>query len=297
MFFGKTTPSPAEPDKHIAVIGTSPLAFFLTDILQLNGCAVTILVSESKLETYSHLSPFTIKTAKFQTRHTNFVFSSALDFSPDFIFLASAPENAALDLLFLTSAVFKIIPLINLSSFYNHKLLPQLTKHKEIRAYFTGQINLEKNTLLLLDKLPKMEIDAVSETVTSVRRLFNETHLNISLATGTSKTIFWEHLAPFFLGNLLLLDGKNSLHEQLIHPDRRQQADVAASELAALAKKDKASLDSSAVLAQLYTFVDEYRSEFATPAGFTRFLSLLPGINPLTTPGLYKLCTAAANKY
>ena len=74
-------------------------------------------------------------------------------------------------------------------------------------------------------------------------------------------------------------------------------ADSAAVELTALAKKEKVSLDSSAVLAQLYTFVDEYRSEFATPAGFTRFLSLLPGINPLTTPGLYKLCTTAANKY
>lgn len=297
MFFGKTTPPPAVLNKHIAVIGTSPLAFFLADLLQLNGCGVTILVPASKLEAYSRLSPFTIKPTKFQTRHTGFVFASTLDFLPDFIFLASTPENAATDLLFLTPPAVKTIPLINLSSFYNRKLLPQLVKHKEIRAYFNGQITLEKNTLHLLDKLPKMEIDAVSETVAAIRRLFNETHLNISLATGTAQTTFWEHLAPFFLGNLLLLSGKGTLPEQLIRPERRRQADSAAVELTALAKKEKVSLDSSAVLAQLYTFVDEYRSEFSSPQGLTKLFAILPEIDPFKTPELYGLCTAAAKKY
>ena len=67
--------------------------------------------------------------------------------------------------------------------------------------------------------------------------------------------------------------------------------------LTALAKKEKVSLDSSAVLAQLYTFVDEYRSEFSSPQGLTKLFAILPEIDPFKTPELYGLCTAAAKKY
>ena len=146
MLFNKHSAPLFVSDKNIAIIGTSPQAFFLADSLQLRHHAVTILVSASQLKRYNQLGTFIIKPTKFQTRHTSFTFASSFDISPDFIFLASSPENASADLFFLTATSIKGSKLINLASFYNYKNLSLLKENKEIRAYLNAQFNLEKNS-------------------------------------------------------------------------------------------------------------------------------------------------------
>lgn len=295
MFFTKNVQPPVSQNKNIAVIGTSPLAFFLADTLQNNGCQTTIIVSPAKLDGYKPLNPFTVKPARFQSRHTNFHFASSVDFKPDFCFLASAPTEASSDLLFLSAEPVKLAPLINCSSFYNHRLLPKISPTKEISGYFSGGLNLNKNTLIHLKSLPKLQLCSTSDTAVQIKRLFDDSQISITLSHH-NKTFFWEHLSVFFLSNLLLISEPASLVTRLTDPDTRNQAELAAAELVKLAKKHKISLDSSEILAGLYDIEDGSHSEFTTPAALNVLLNILPEINRFDTPSLFRLSANAVNK-
>ena len=296
MFFAKdTSPAPLS-DKKSVIIGVSPAALFLADILQTNGCLTNILTAPSKLNDYLDLAPFNIRPTRFQTRHVDFHFASAAKFQPDFCIMASTPETAASDLLFLSDSALKSAPIINLASFFNHRQLSHFPKIKEIRGYLNCCVNLEKNVLYPLESSPKLDICASSETAEEIRKLFGGSRLSINFSHN-GKHLFWEHFAVFFLSRILLLIYDMPLSSVLARSELRQHVNSAVDELCLLAKKEKISLDAGIITARLYAIPDDCPNEIHSPAGLSALINTLPEINRFTTPELFNLCAGAVKKY
>ena len=294
MFFSKPAPAPASLTR-VAVIGTSPLAFFLADVLQNNCCAVTILMAANKLNTYTRRSSLNVKLSNFQNRHASFSFAAKLDSAADFVFIASSPEDSRNDLLLLQDPLLKSAPLINLSSFYNRRIISQFNK-SDIPAYFNGWLNLEKNSLHLLERSPVLELCCDAETAVTIKALFADSPVSLTFP-APSPNLFWQHLAPFLLGNLLVLSAGRDISSVLLQNDIRRQTDTAVNELCKLAKAEKVSLDPANILPRLYAFPDNYQSEFSSPQSFAALSALIPGINRFDTPALYGFLANAAKKY
>ncbi len=292
MFFNKINPSAAVSNLNIAIIGTSPLALLIADILLSQGYQTTLLVSQNKLASYTKLNPFTVKTSSFQSHRIDFPFASTLTAPADYCFLASSPESNRTDLLLLQDAFLKNTPIINLSAFYNRQFLKDLKKDS-FNGWFGGWLNLEKNTLQLLERNPKLEINCPQDIAANLAPLFNKNTFNLSFCCSKAD-LFWPQLLPFFLGNLLLLASNQTISSALNQPTYRQLVDNAIKEIALITPSLKNKLNLSDVLPQIYAIPDNYKSEFTSPVAFNLLSSLIKGITPFTTPHLNQLLTSAA---
>lgn len=296
MFFNKPSTPPAATLCPLAIIGTSPLAFYLADILQNNHYNVTILVAANQLESWSRLGSFTIKPTNFHTHHTNFRFASHLDSSVEYCFIASSPEANQSDLLLLQDSSLATVPIINLSSFYNRDLIAKFTKTKVITAYFSGALSLDKNTLQSLERNPKIELCCDSETASPIKQLFESSVLSFSFSTA-SITLYWRHFAPFYISNLLLLLYQQDISATLMQPAIRHLADSAINEICRLAAAEKATLEAGDVLTEIYAQANGSQNEFSSTRNFTVFANLLKGVDRFETPALHELLRTTAKKY
>lgn len=292
MFFSK---EPFKQDKKIAVIGTSPLAFFLSSTFVENGYDIRHLVPLDKLDTFSHLGALTIKSSLYKNHRQEILFDSELNSPVDFCFLASTPENCRTDILFLLSPFLKEAQIINFSSFYNQDLFKELKHLDETRAFFKGWINFDKGTLQPLEKQSQIILETPLEKTSELKELFNNTPFSLSSTEG--KNVFWQNLAAFFLSNLLLISSNHSMSKIFTDKKLRSLTDCAIKELCSLAEKEKISIDSSKVLADIYACPDNYKTEFTSRKSLYVLGQLIKGITPLATPSLQNLLSTALKKY
>lgn len=296
MFFTKNKPTPQPLLANISIIGVSAQAFFLADILQTSGYDVTIIVPPHLLEKYSQKGAFCIKSNRFQTKHANFHFASQVQNPCNFCFIASLPGMAKADLLLLDSQNLQAVPLINLSSLYNQPVMDQLGSISSIKAFSNCQLSFGKNTIELLDSSPKIDLMSPPEYVEPIKNLFSDSIVDIRII-APNKNFLWQRLAPYFIANLLVINYRKSISALLLQKEIRQQVDRALDEIASLAKSDKISLNTSDILAQIYTFADNYQGDITTSGDFNAFSHLISGINPFDTPALFNMLNLAANKY
>lgn len=293
MLFSK---QPTPKDKKIAVIGTSPLAFYLSDTFIENGYDVKQIVPLNLLDNFTHSGAITIKSSLYKNHRREISFESELKVPVDFCFLASSPENYRSDLLLLTNPFLKNIPLINLSSFYNHFLFNEQADYQEIPAFFKGWVNFDGVTLQPLEKQSRLILECPLEKAIGIKKLFDDTPFNLIFAEKNKNT-FWQNLAAFFLTNLLLTSYNQPFSKIFADKETRAIADKAIKELCSLAKKDKISLESSKILTDIYACPDEYKSEFASAKGILVLGQLIQNLTPFETPTLQNLLNTAGKKY
>lgn len=295
MFFAKPAKETSIPETETIVVGTSPQAFFLGDVLQNKNCAITFLVPENKMPLYAKNFSLTLRPSGFQNRRAEFSFASAVKKRPAFVFLASSPEDAKNDILLLTAANLKDVPIINLSFAYNRRLLANFADASAFPAFLDGQFLFEKNVLTFANRPQNLEICAPADTVNALKSLFGQT-LNINRSNDPDD-LFWQNFAPFFLGSLITIAQNQNMSSCLNNPQIRRSADSALKELSVLAQNEKSAFDDSKALTALYGFADNCKSEFTTPQKINALLNCFPQINRFDTPSLYELTAATLNKY
>ncbi len=291
MFFTKNPSFSPNSGLNCVVIGFSPLALFITDILLNQGHKTTLLVPQNKLDYYTKLNPFTVKTSSFQSKRTDVPFASSLNAPADFCFIASSPASSRIDILLLQTPMLKDTPLINLSSFYNQRILKELKKDF-FSGWLNSWLNLEKNTIHLLERNPKLEIHCPSDLGADITSLFAKNSADMSLSI-TKSDMFWTRFIPFFLSNLILLASNQSISLALTQQHYRQLVDGAIKELETLTHLTEKRLNTSDILPQIYTTPDNYKSEFSSPESFSVLSSLLGNISPASMPNLNNLFMSA----
>ena len=294
MLFSK---QPTPKDKKIAVIGTSPLAFYLSDTFIENGYDVKQIVPLNLLDNFTHSDTITIKSSLYKNHRREFSFESELKAPIDFCFLASSPENYRNDLLLLlTTPLLKNIPLINFSNYYNHRLFNEQKDYQEIPAFFKGWINFDGETLQPLEKQSRLILECPLEKTVGIKKLFNDTPFNL-IFTEKSKNTFCQNLAAFFLTNLLLISYNKTISRIFADKETRAIADKAIKELCFLAKKEKVSIEPSKILTDIYACPDEYKSEFSSAKGIHVLGQLIQNLTPFETPEVQNLLNIAVKKY
>lgn len=296
MFFAKSKTTTEATLAEIAVIGASAQAFFIADILQQNNCSVTILLPENQIEQYAKNNTVTFRSSGFQNHRSDFYFAATPKPNTEFVFLASSPESITYDMLLLKNPELKTAQIINLSSFYNRKILNIFKDTESFTAFLDGQFNMDKNTLTILTGSPKIEIAAPDEIISRLKKLLGNGAISLNRPSDTNN-FFWQNFAPFFLGNLLIAAEQKSISESLKQPDIRKLTDSALTELAGIAKKEKQSLNIPQTLTRLYGFEDSYNGELTNKKRFGGFLKLLPDIGKFNTPALFELINRATKKY
>lgn len=294
MFFSKTKDAPVSKTE-IVIIGTSPQAFFIGDLLQNSHCSVTFLVPENKLIQYQKDFSLIFRPSGFQNRRVEFSFVSKTQKRPAFVFFASAPEDLKNDFLLLSAPELKDVPAINLSFACTLRFSEDLISPNMYPAFLDGQFVFEKNILTFANRPQNLKIQAPTDVLSALKDLFGSA---LIIHKSVSQTdLFWQDFAPVFLGSLITQALKQNISSGLGAPETRNLADSALKELASLAQKEKSGFDTSKALTVIYGFADNYMGEFTTAQRLNAFIACFPQINRFDTPALFELLARALNKY
>ena len=290
MFFSKK--SIEKKGRFVVVVGTSPLAVFLVYVLQENGFDVTVLKSVKNKEIWQN---YTLHNA-FQNQSIDVNICENLNKKPECCFIASSFDEYKSDLFFLSDVFLKDVPVVNFSSFYNHKIIEQMENVNEIRAHFKGWLVKSRKELFLLNRVSEIIVCENKNKETFLKELLTDKKIDIKNEKDSDK-LFFQELAASFLGNLCLLAYKSDISLIVADNEKRKRVDLAISETAKLLKKEKHQIDEQKVLSDIYAFPDGYTSEFDSKQGIDALSKFVDGIDYFETPNLYELFATACKKY
>ena len=291
MFFFKKEES-NKPKRFVVVLGSSPLAMFLTYILQQNNIEVEVLTSMDKVKKQDEY------VFKSNIQSQNFSFKSVrfLEKKPEYCFVASSFNEYKNDLLLLADNIFKDVKIVNFSSFYNREIIKQMEGIKEIRAYFNGWLVKNKKEVVLLNRSSEIKVCCKVEMLSDLQVLLNDKRLDVKIEKN-SKKLFLQNLIPWFLGNLLVLSYQRNITELLANNEVRQEVSSVVKEILQLLGCNDNLVDEASVLPNIYAFPDNFVSEFASDRGVLILSEIIKGINGFDTPKTFKLIASAIKKY
>jgi hypothetical protein len=289
MFFYKGKKNTDTKLGKVVIIGTSPLAFVLADVIQNNNYDVSILTSKLEKQTFNHTKPFCFKYSNAISHQSSFSFIEDLSSSPDYCILASSLDEISSDFLLLQNLLLKDVPLINFTSCYSKKL----TNKQIIKAFFKGWLQRDKNNIFSLDRSLEI-VFSINKSDYSLSNIFSNQHMSVSY-NEKSFPNFWEQITPFLIANLLLLKNKQSLSEMLPDKNIRKQIDAILKEISSLAAKSSEKFDSSKALATIYAIPSGYKGDIHLPKSFNNLVSTLTETNHFDTPYLHNLIVSASN--
>ena len=291
MFFAKKNKQ-NNPKAFVTVLGTSPLALFLTYVLQQNNVEVVNLnTSRETLKSEG----YTFKN-DFQSQNFYFNSCSFLEKKPEYCFLASSFDEYKNDILALSDNMLKGVPVVNFSSFYNDELIKHIKGIKEIRAYFKGWFVKGKKEIEMLNRIGEIILCADENIEKSLKEMLLCKRTDIKLEKNTKK-IFLQTLIPYVLGNLLILAYCDDISKLLLNGNLRQKLDDIIKETIQLLIKDAQQIDKHAILPEIYAFPDNYVSEFDSKQGVFVLSQIIKGADYFKTPGLSELINTAMKKY
>ncbi len=290
MFFNKKTKTTNSKLGHIVIIGTSPLAFILADIIQNNNYDVSFLVSKLDSQNFNSCKPFSIKYSNTQTNQLYLSFTDNIIKSPDYCILASDLENLKSDFLLLQNPLLKDTNLINFVSNYTQKFINKTY----IPAYFNGWLQRDKNNIIALNKNIEITFFCNNKKDFNISNIFSSPHLSFSY-NDKSLPNFWEQTSSFLIANLLILKYKQSPSCLLLDENIRKQVDAILKEISFLAKKNSENFDSSKSLASIYAIPNNYNGEINNVKSFNNLVPSITSINHFDTPFLHNLIVSATN--
>lgn len=292
MFFSKKNKD--EPKRVVAVIGTSPLAMFLTAILQQNNIDVMVLDVLKRNKSEKEESWF-FKNS-FQGQSFSFKFCNELNKKPEYCFVASSFDEYKSDLLFLSDKRLKEVPIINFASFYNHKFVEQSENIKEIRAYFDGWLIMQKKEITMLNRNAEIKICCKEALEKDLSEILNDKKIDVKFSKN-SKKMFWQKKISWALGNLFILAYDEDISKILLNKERRQTVDGAIKEICQILKREEQQPDTQKLLTDIYAFPDGFISEYASPSGCLSLCEMIGDVNYFDHPKLFELTNKILNKY
>ena len=293
MFFSKKEDN--APKRFVVVLGTSPLARFLTCILQENNIEVAVL-SLSKEEKDSKAETCVLKNG-VQNRSFSFNVCNFLTKKPECCFLASSFNEYKSDLLLLHDELLRDVKVVNFASFYNHKIIEQMTQVHEVRAYFNGWLVKNKKELILLNKSPEILL-CEEAACKQIQSLINDKKTDVKECKSKKvQKMFWQKKATWLLGNLLVLAYNESVSEMLLDYEKRKKTDELIKEIAQLALKEEVQIDTQMLLSDIYVIPDKFLSEYNSMQGCRVLIEMLGNVDCFEHPNLSEVIRNISKKY
>lgn len=292
MFFFKKNDD--EPKRFVAVAGTSPLALFLAYILQQNNVEVVILDTLKRNKTDKTES--WLFKSNFQNQGFSIKFCNELNKKPEYCFLASSFDEYKNDLLALSDDFLKDVKVVNFASFYNHELIEQMENVDEIRAYFTGWLMKSKKDITMLNRNAEIKICSMGNIEKDLQAILNDKKLEVKFGKD-SKKAFWQKMAAWFLGNLLVLVYENDVSKIMLNNESRQNADAVIKEVSQILKTKEVHIDTQTLLTDVYAFPDGFVSEYASLRGLNSLSEMIEIPDYFNHPKLFEMIKKALKKY
>jgi hypothetical protein len=286
---------PEEIKYRAVVVGKSPEALFLADCLRRSRTAVTMLCAPSVHRKLPTTENFVIKSGNFQNRQIAFEICDMLPSKPDFCFLASLPDEAKQDLFLLNNPFLSGVTVFNLSVLHNRSLLSLMNRQNIVPLYLNGGLSVEHNVLTLKSRYFELETSGDKNVEDVLKTLFQETELKI-LRREDGQSLYWIHAVVTFVERILTLALGTDMSAVLQNKDGLAQLRQVVEEIDALFQSHKMSLDKAEVLMRLYASTVEQKPMLSAKV-FNDLLLLLPKIDYLQYPCLFRLMSAALNKY
>ena len=289
MFFFKKENE--TPKRLVAVLGTSPLASFLTCVLQENNIEVVVLSSSNK-DNDTKTESCVLKS-NFQNQNFSFKVCKHLNRRPEYCFLASSYDEYKNDLIALSDNMLKGVKVINFSSFYNHEIIAQLPNIDELRAYFNSWLIKDKKDLILLSRNSEIVLCQKEDDNKDIHQiLFNK---KIEIKTRKDD-VFGQKLASWFLGNMLILAYNDDISKLLLNNEKRQKVDKIIKEIAQVLKVKGYQIDTQTLLTDVYAFPDGFESEYNSPRGRLVLTDMMGRVDRFDYPELFELIGVVAKK-
>ena len=292
MFFFKK--NNVESKRVVAVIGTSPLAMFLTAVLQQNNINVIVL-DILKRNKFEKEETWFLKNI-FQEQSFSFKFCSELTKKPEYCFVASSFDEYKSDLLFLSDKMLKDVPIINFASFYNHKFVEQSENIKEIRAYFDGWLIKQKKEITMLNRNAELNICCEGALEKDLSEILSDKKIDVKFSKNSEK-MFWQKKISWALGNLFVLAYDEDISKILVNNEKRQTVDNAIKETCQILKNEEYQIDAQKLLTDIYAFPDGFISEYASPSGCLSLCEMVGDVNYFDYPKLFELTNKILKKY
>jgi hypothetical protein len=292
MFFSKKDKDPNK--RVVAVVGTSPLALFLTCVLQQNNVDVIVVNTLRKNKSEKEESWF-LKNV-FHGQSFSFSSCDALKKKPDYCFLASSFDEYKSDVLFLSDNMLRDVPVINFASFYNHKIIEQSKNINEIRAYFEGWLVKGKKEITILNRGIELNICCEENIEKDLQEILNDKKVDIKQCKNSQK-IFWQKKLSWFLGNLLILAYEEDVSKLLLNNEIRQNVDGAIKEVCQILSDVEPQLNTQKLLTDIYAFPDGYVSEYNSSVGCISLCEMVGVVDYFSHPKLFELIKRALKKY
>ena len=286
MFFDKKNKIDFKK-RHVAVIGTSPLAIFLIDLLQQNNIDVTWMSGATKKNKDNE--PFIVKNASFQSRFVNLSASKFLTKKVEYCFLASSVNEYKTDLILLSDSFLKNVLIINFAYLYNADILKELGETQEIKAFFEGYLQKNKNTVQLLSRNYDFKINATDSILEQdLKSLIGGSKFGIDFVKN-GDVFFEQKFVSYILVNLLTAVYDKDISVLLSNTDTRKLTDDAIKEMKKIAIKKKIEIDSSKVLTDIYAAPDGLISGFLNKKAFLFVSDVLKSVTKNEFPILYEM--------
>ena len=286
MFFDKKNKIDIKK-RHVAVIGTSPLALFLIDLLLQNNIDVAWMSGIAKKD--KNNEPFIVKNTSFQSRFINLSASKFLTQKVEYCFLASSVNEYKTDLTLLSDSFLKNVLIINFAYLYNTNILKELGKIQEIKAFFDGYLQKNKNTIQLLSRNYGFKINATDSILEQDLKSLIGGHKSGIDFVKNGDVFFEQKFVSYTLVNLLAAIYNKDISVLLSNTDTRKLTDDAIKEMKKITIKKTIEIDSSKVLTDIYAAPDGLTSDFLNKNAFLFVSDALKSVTKNEFPILYEM--------
>ncbi|MBE6454636.1 MAG: hypothetical protein E7017_07150 [Alphaproteobacteria bacterium] len=286
MFFDKKNKIDSEK-KNIVVIGTSPLAIFLIDLLQQNNIDVTWMSSLAKTSRTN--GRFVVKNTSFQSGVVNLSALKYLTKKPEYCFLASDIKEYKSDVILLSDRFLENVLIVNFAYMYNNRIIQELPKVNAITAFFDGVLQKNKNTVQLLSHNYDFKINTIDSGFEQDLKLVLGGHkLDVDIVKN-GDVFFEQKFVSYILINLLTAVYNKNISILLSNTDTRKLTDDAIKEMKKISIKKKIEIDSSKVLADIYAAPNGVTSDFLNKNAFLFVSDALKSVTKNEFPVLYEM--------
>ncbi len=298
MFFAKEEKPPITKPEKIAIIGDSPLAFFLQAYFLNSGYECKLLLPVNQADFFRKLGTLTVRSPFMQPfRYKPEIITSANQ-KFDFYFLVSSAESCRSDIFFLPTEKEGTFHIINLSGFYNHRFINHKTNTKIINGFTNPHLtlNANKSTLDVFDKDITFFLSAETDTFFNIGNLFSSPSFIISSVKNFPAAL-WQNLCIYFTTELLLATSPHKISDSLQNTKFHTQLSGIINELKLILQQNKIQINEGEILSSIYAIPNDYLGTAVKKIGFVNFSNIFSGINADTTPKIYNLLMQMSKKY
>lgn len=281
MLFAKTESQTAPITLNLAILGTSPLSFYLAAELQKSGHRITVVCRPAEADEFN-ATDFVFKDSRrLQSRRHNFRFAFELETPPQLLLITSDMPRLRSDLLLLAPSRLSDAPIVSFTPETPSGLISDILNRPVINALFDGWLTREKNHIICFSRRNGVTfgLNETSPQFSFMQDVFTGSGIEVR-ADENSPRSFWNWFAPRIIAALVIAASGRGLDDLAKSPDGRKLIDAGISEVIILAANDGVRLENTEILSQIYNTPesDALWLQTAKPAQNTLLLERLTAL-------------------